>query len=253
MSLSTIADLPITKVGDHALRFNALIYGESGVGKTTLVGSADEIPEMRKILVLDIEGGLLSIKDKYPNVDSVRIKSWTDMQRVYDALYAGEHGYNTVIIDSLTETQKMSMDQIMRKLIDEHEERDGDVPGIREWNINIEQTRKFVRAFRDLPMTTLFTALSRVDKNSMTGVTRTKPSLSGKVADEVAAFLDIVSYLYVKEHDGENKRMLLCGSTPTTVAKDRTGKLDQVLMNPTMSMIWKAVKGFTDDDSTTQS
>src|SRR6185369_5586381 len=253
MSLATIAGLPIRKVADEPPSFNMLVYGDSGVGKTTLAASADSLPEMRKILVVDIEGGLLSIKNRYPNVESVRVTSWADMQEVYNQLYAGDHGYRTVIIDSLSEAQKMSMDLVMRKLVDQHEERDPDVPSIREWNINIEQTRKFVRTFRDLPVNTIFTALAKSDKNQMTGAVRIKPSLSGKVADEVAAFLDIVSYYYVKEHDGENRRMLLCGATPGIVAKDRTGSLDQVMVEPTMSTIWNAVKGITSNDAAAES
>lgn len=250
MSLATIAGLPITKVADQPPRFNMLVYGESGVGKTTLAGSADLVPEMRKILVIDIEGGLLSIKNRYPSVESVRVTSWEKMQEVYNYLYAGGHGYSTVIVDSLTEAQKMSMDRVMRKLVEEHEERSADVPGIREWNINIEQTRKFVRSFRDLPLNTIFTALPRTDKNERTGASRTKPSLSGKVADEVAAFLDVVAYLYTKEYNGENKRMLLCSATQDTVAKDRTDKLGQVIVDPDMSIIWNAVKGLISDDAT---
>lgn len=249
MSLTAIAGLPISKVTETPVLFNLLIYGESGSGKTTLAGSADGVPEMRKVLFLDIEGGTLSLRSRYPNVESVRIKSWDDMQRVYDELYRSDHGFNTIVLDSLTEIQKMSMDAIMRRLVEQHEERDADVPGIREWNINIEQTRKFVRLFRDLPVNTIFTALSKLDKNPRNGAVRTKPYLSGKVADEVAGFLDIVAYLYTKEVDGSQKRMLLCGATQDNVAKDRTDRLDQVIMEPTMATIWKAVKGITNNDT----
>ena len=247
MSLNTIAGLAISKVSLQEPSPNILIYGESGAGKTTLAGSADAVPEMRKVLILDIEGGTLSLKDRYPDVDSVRIKTWFDLQQVYDELFAGGHGYRTIVLDSLTEAQKMSMDTVMRKLVEQHEERDADVPGIREWNINIEQTRKFVRALRDLPLTTIFTALAKQDKNQKTGVTKTKPSLSGKVADEVAGFLDIVAYLYTKEVDGEQRRMLLCGATQDHIAKDRTGKLEQVIQDPTMATIWNAIKGLNND------
>lgn len=253
MSLAAIAGLPIRKVTDVPVQFNLLIYGESGAGKTTLAGSADDVPEMRKVLILDVEGGTLSLRTRYPNVDNVRIKSWDDMQNVYNELYLDNHGYNTIVLDSLTEVQKMSMDTIMRKLVEMHEDRDADVPGIREWNINIEQTRKFVRLFRDLPINTIFTALSKVDKNPRTGVTRTKPYLSGKVADEVAGFLDIVAYLYTKEVDGTQKRMLLCGATQDNVAKDRTDRLDKVIIEPTMSTIWNAVKGIAQNDATAES
>lgn len=249
MSLTAIAGLPVRKVADYPLHINMLIYGESGAGKTTLAGSADEVPEMRKVLIIDIEGGVLSLKNKYPTIDSVRVKSWDDMQGVYDELYEGSHGYNTIVVDSLTEAQKMSMDEVMRKLVAQHEERDADVPGIREWNINIEQTRKFVRAFRDLPVTTIFTALAKGDVNKRTGVTRTKPSLAGKVADEVAGFLDIVTYLYTREVDGEQQRILLCASTQDVVAKDRTDKLGQIIQKPSMNLIWNAIREINENDT----
>ena len=246
MSLATIAGLPINKVTEHPPFFNMLVYGESGVGKTTLAGSADEVAEMRKVLIIDIEGGTLSIRKKFPNVEVVRVKNWPDLQLVYDELYAGLHDFSTIIIDSLTECQKMSMDAVMKKLVNQYEDRDPDVPGIREWNINIEQTRKFVRLFRDLPMNTIFTTLCKTDKNMNTGAIRRKPSLSGKVADEVAGFLDIVTYLYTKEepsNPGHYIRVLLCGNTESEVAKDRTDLLPLTIPNPTMNVIWNAVKG----------
>lgn len=246
MTLATIAGLPIKKVTEHPPFFNMLVYGESGAGKTTLAGSADEVPEMRKVLMIDIEGGTLSIRRKFPDVEVVRVKNWFDLGTVYDELYAGLHNYSTIVIDSLTECQKLSMDLVMKKLVNQYEDRDPDVPGIREWNINIEQTRKFVRLFRDLPMNTIFTTLCKTDKNINTGAIRRKPSLSGKVADEVAGFLDIVTYLYTKEepgNPGNYLRVLLCGNTESEVAKDRTDLLPLTIANPTMSIIWNAVKG----------
>lgn len=251
MSLAEIAGLPIEKVSQKAPYFNALIYGESGSGKTRLAGSADDVPAMRRVLFIDVEGGTLTLRDTYPDVETVRVKSWVELQRVYDKLYEGNHDYTTLVIDSLTEVQKMSMDGVMRKLIEEHEERDADVPGIREWNINLEQTRKFVRAFRDLPVNTIFTALVQADKNTRTGAIKRKPSLSGKVKDEVAGFLDIVVYLYTKEIDQENVRMLLCTQTEDTVAKDRSNALPMTIQNPTMGLVWEHLhsKGNTSNGS----
>lgn len=239
MSLAQIAGIPIEKVSQKDPLVNMLIYGESGVGKTLLAGSADDVPAMRQVLFIDVEGGTLTLKNKYPNIKSVRVKTWHDMQAVYDELYKNNHGFTTLVIDSLTEIQKLSMSTVMRKLVDDHEERDADVPGIREWGINIEHTRKFVRAFRDLPVNTIFTALVQSEKNNRTGAMKRKPSLNGKVKDEVAGFLDIVVYLYIKEIDQANKRMLLCSQTEDTVAKDRSNSLPQTIENPTMSAIWE--------------
>lgn len=234
-----IAGLPVSKVIDQQPFINMMIYGNSGAGKTRLAGSADAVPALRRILFIDVEGGTLTLRNTpYNQIEVIRVKSWSDMESVYNELNAGRHGFNTVIIDSLTEIQKMSMDQIMRRLVEENDSRDADVPGVREWNINIEQTRKYVRKFRDLPVNTIFTALEHSEKNARTGATKRKPSLSGKVKDEVAAFLDIVVYLYTKEVGDENKRILLTGQTEDTVAKDRSSLLPMIIEDPTMEIIY---------------
>lgn len=236
-----IAGLPVSKVIEQPSTFNMLIYGHSGAGKTRLAGSADAVPELRRVLFIDVEGGTLTLRNTpYNEIEVVRVKSWQEMEDVYNELNnVSKHHYNTVIIDSLTEIQKMSMDRIMRRLVEENEDRDADVPGVREWNINIEQTRKYVRKFRDLPVNTIFTALEHSEKNMRTGAILRKPSLSGKVKDEVAAFLDIVVYLYTKEVGDENKRMLLTGQTADTVAKDRSNQLPMIIENPTMAVIYE--------------
>jgi len=105
--------------------------------------------------------------------------------------------------------------------------------------------RKFVRAFRDLPMNTIFTALKVDAKNDRTGMVTTKPSLSGKLADEVAAFLDIVVYYYVKQvvENGEkfDRRLLLTAKTETIIAKDRTDRLPIVVEEPTMQKLFDLI------------
>jgi hypothetical protein len=221
-----------------------LIYGDSGIGKTTLAGSADAVPMMRPVLFVDIEGGTESLRNPYPEVEQVRVKNWNEMQDLYGALYDGKHKYQTVVIDSLTEAQKFSMYEIMHKLAEIRPDQDPDIPSMREWGKNIEQIRKFVRAFRDLPMHTIFTALAKSDKNARTGIATWKPSLSGKLADEVAAFLDIVGYYYIKEVPDEEggtlqQRMLLTQKTEEFVAKDRSGRLPVVVEKPTMSSLFE--------------
>jgi hypothetical protein len=223
-----------------------MIYGASGIGKTILAGSADGVPEMRSVLFIDIEGGTESLRSMYPEVQTVRVTTWKEMQNVYNALHAGSSGYNTVVLDSLTEIQKFNMYQIMADLIAQKGDSnrvDPDVPSMREWGKNLEQIRRMVRGFRDLQMHTIFTALERVDKDDRTGMTTIRPSLSGKMADEVAAFLDVVMYYYVKDvKEGDEivtKRLLLTRKTAQHTAKDRSGKLPTVIEDPTMSMVYK--------------
>lgn len=233
-----------------------LIYGEFGVGKTLLTGQADQVPEMRKVLFIDVEGGMLSLQD-FPSIDVVRVKSWDEMQKLYDALYAGGHDYRTVVIDSLTEMQKFNMDQVMinmlKKAEDGDKERDPDLPGLQEWNKSATQIRRSVRAFRDLPVNTIFTSLVKEGKDRMNRPIKTL-DLPGQLARQVPAMLDYVWFYYKKEvpldpEDADNTRTrtarcLLTQGVPNTMAKSRigmNGKLPVVVQDPTMQYIFDMI------------
>jgi hypothetical protein len=237
LSQETLGGLEIRKVGDVDNTFNLMVYGRAGIGKTVLAGSAAEVEEMSPVLFVDVEGGTLSLNRRFPQIEVIRVQTWTEMINLYGELYAGNHGYRTVVVDSLTEVQKFSMLNIMGEVIREDPSRDPEVPSIREWGKNGEQTRRFVRGFRDLPINTIFTCLDMQDRNQKTGKTVTKPSLNGKLSTEVAGFLDVVLYYYPKDVDGENVRCVLSAGTEEIVAKDRSDGLPAVLPNPTMAEI----------------
>lgn len=245
----TIGGLKVRSVTEVSPYVNILVYGDPGIGKTRLAGSASLIPEMSPVLLIDVEGGTMSLADDFPDVDVVRVTTWDDMNSVYSELYDNPNLYKTVILDSITEMQKFSMDEIMRDAVKKNPERDPEVPGMREWGINGEQIRLLVRAFRDLHMNVILTALSKEDKDERTGITKTKPSLTGKLKDEVAGFMDIVSYMYKKrvKVEGSTERrlgtFLLSEGTDQYVAKDRSGKLPSILEDPTMSTIYNSITG----------
>lgn len=237
-----IAGFPIVSVGTMEQFVNILIYGEPGVGKTVLAGSSSVVDAMSPALLLDIEGGTMSLSDSYSNVDVIRVTHWADLQKIYNNLYQGKHGYKTVILDSLTEAQKLSMGDIMKRAVKEDPDLDPDVPTMRAWGKNIEQMRKFTRALRDLPVNVIFTALVDSDKDNR-GKTVSRPSFQGKLKGEVPGFMDIVAYYYVRQVGDNLKRILLTQQTDTTIAKDRSNKLPKLMEDPTMGSIYEAILG----------
>lgn len=231
---------------------NLLIYGEPGVGKTRLAASACKVPQMSPVLIADFEGGTLSLASDMPEVDiwpdpgEERRPTWKDVDTLYGALY-NKNPYKTIIVDSLTETQKFAMSQIMRDVVAKDSERDPDVASLREWGKSGEQIRRMVRAFRDLPCHTIFTCLVSEDRDERTNSWKTRPGLPGKLKGEVAGYVDIVMYLYKKEvgplSDREIKTLALTQGTERQTAKDRSGKLPAIMEAPTMAMIYDMIQG----------
>lgn len=238
-----LGGLEVVDVVSAVTYINMLVYGEPGVGKSVFAGSASAVEEMSPVLFIDIEGGTLSVAKLFPGCKVVRIKKWGDMQKVYDALYRGNTPYKTVVLDSLTEIQKFSMAQIMEQVVAEDGDRDPEVPSVREWGKNGEQTRRLVRGFRDLPMNVVFTCLADYDRDKQGNVTKTRPSLSGKLKGEVAGFVDIVAYMYKKTVGDNTQRLLLTSGTDKFVAKDRSTCLKPILQEPSMADIFAAVHG----------
>jgi hypothetical protein len=245
-----IGNKAITAAGDAERRINVLIYGDSGIGKTVLAGSAADVPEMRDVLVIDAEGGTESLVRTYPSVDVVRITNMKEIWPIYDELHRGSHPYGTVVLDSLSELQKYDLYEILEIGSTERPGKvDPDVAGIREWGVTLEHMRRTVRLFRDLPCNTIFTALVNYMKDPRTGMYIKNPGLQGRAAAELPAFPDIVLYYFSKEVkqvvDGEEvtveKRIAQSKRTSTVAAKDRTGLLPAAMRDPTMQKIWTAV------------
>jgi len=250
---TSIGGLKITKVADLAPHLNMLIYGDPGVGKTRLAASADQVPAMRDVLILDVDGGALSAKEVYPNVQRIRVTTWTDLISVYTDLFSNpDHGFNTLVLDTATEAQKYSMSGIMEKVIAKDAERDPEVPSVREWGITSEQVRRLVRGFRDLPLSFIMTCHLADDKDDKTGIIKKAPDLPGKLKKQIAGFFDVVAYMYVKdiekEDDAGNKikeehRLLMTAATDRITAKDRTDRLPRIVVDPTMEQLYTKMIG----------
>lgn len=244
-----------------------LVYADPGVGKTYFLGTADDDPRLTPALLVDTEGGTLTIRGK-KNIDVVRVRSYEDIVKLINHLRMPDHSkcshrqWKCIMIDSLTELQKQIMQEILRMEYVKKPSRDPDIPEMRDWGKNAERVRKVVRAFRDLQgYHIIFTLLQREIKDDNTGITVVKPGLPGQLADDIAGFIDIVGYLQIvrkeetkKEGDKAVKkvsvsRQMIVQPISRAIAKDRSDVLGDVIIDPTLPKMLDAILEATNGSS----
>jgi len=240
----TIAGLIPEPVGEieHTSRINALIYGEPGDGKTHLSGSADEVPEWRKVLQLDVEGGSMTLRRKFPRVETVRVTSWSKLWDIGHDLFMNDcYDFGTVIIDNLTEAQNLCKRKVMEDAKERAKDPDDielEVPRQRDWGVLAERTMLLVRNYRDLPVNFIATAhVMEVSDNR--GKKKLKPALQGSAKHNLPAAFDLVFYLRKAKIDGQDEevRLLSTSGTSEYIAKERDTNIPKQLGNPTMAEI----------------
>lgn len=232
--------LEVKPPSDVIQHLNLLVYGEPGAGKTYLAATAQDHESTTPVLFLDVEGGTTTIRRR-KDVDVKRVNSIAELVEIHKVLNDENDGYyKTVIIDSLTELQKLDMRDIMREVVQRRPDLDPDVPSMREWGKSAEHMRRIVRGFRDLPVNTIMTALSNIERDE-NGVVTYTPSLPGKLKMEVPGFMDIVGYLSAQIENDETIRRIQFAKSRRVIAKDRTDALDPVVDFPTIPLLWEAI------------
>ena len=233
---------------------NAMFYGEPGVGKTHLLGTAQDHEITSPLLVIDIDGGIATLR-KRPDVDVIQVRSTKQLIQAYRHLFNSrppdgeKFPYGTVGIDSLSELQQLDLVEVMKEFSKINDKIDPDVPDQRGYGKSGTHMRDFVRAFRDLPCNTVFTCHSQTERdNNMRMLTQIK--LVGKLRIDIPGFLDIVGYYRSEVEDGETNRYMQFVNTGTIIAKDRTGAFDAVEINPTIPSLWDKLQATNEEGET---
>lgn len=216
--------MEIIKPGE--LQFlKALVFGPPGQGKTTLLGTAQADARMAPMLLLDFEGGMGSLAGL--DIHVAPIRSWEDFDEVYENLAEGNEvggvdysAFKSVGIDSITEVHIFALLDILDK--QGKERKDPELLEQRDYGKASVQMRRLLRAFRDLPVHVVFTALSKEVEKPRRGKVQV-PMLSGQMAEEAPGLMDVVGYLALTEDDdGEQMRTLLLKNYPKFEIKART-------------------------------
>ena len=219
----------------HSDGVKALIYAESGSGKTSLAATLD----LKKTLVISFESGLLSLLDEKgcEDIQYVEPQDLGDLKDVYDALkndpkFAAK--YDTIFIDSLSEISEMMLAAL--KL--DPTVYTGMKDNMKLYMIAQEKMIGIAKSFRDLKGFNVFmTALAATQTTNM--VEKLVPSMAGqKLATKLPPLYDFVFYLNV---DSDGTRKLITQPTNSITAKSRSRKLESA-ETPNLGAILKKIK-----------
>lgn len=229
-----------------------LIHGPQGSGKTTL---ASTLAEFGPLLFIDLIGehGTQSFRGApyESNIDVIRPKSVTALDDVFWQLAEGGHKYKSVVVDSLTSVQKMTMRFLLGH--DEtavREIKQGTAPAdIRTWGQALDVMTDFATfwysladASRPQPMHVAMTAQTKMIENEETGaVVRTPDVQKGALSITLAApayviYTDVEDNLDAIGDDTQpaTRHIVRFGSNPDYRTKARVpihlrGKIPEVL------------------------
>jgi hypothetical protein len=138
--------------------------------------------------------------------------------------------YETVVIDSLSEIQKMNLQYVVTTF---PEIKRGyiDLPSQSDWGKSLNDFDKLLRAFRTLKQHLICTAPAtrRVFETDPV-----EPSLAGKAtASNVCRAMDVVGYMYVSTDEEGKNRHYMAFDLSSHVTKGRLKGLPPKLTNPT--------------------
>ncbi len=219
------------------MKFNCLICGESGVGKTPFAATLAECEQTSPCLFMDVDMGTMSIVSKLrPTV--VEITAWSQVQRLYSLLKNQRWDelaellgtepleYKSVVVDSGTE-----LEYILRKsVVLANEHGDKEIPSQPDYLKTQERFRSLYRAFRDLPLTLVMTTGIRDLKDDVMGMVKFFPSFQPGLTRDLVRMTDLVLFMDVRLD--ESKKYVRCLQTHPSqriIARDRSQKLEPLI------------------------
>ena len=160
-----------------------MIYGQPGIGKTTLACSAPSP------VLLDYDGGVSRINGAH-QVDTVQISSWEDTEKALTEIK--ESGcYKTIIIDTVGKMLSY-MDEFIMRNNPRMKKSDGAL-SLQGYGMRKAMFKRLISKVSIIGMNIIFVAHDKEDKHGEDVVVR--PEVSGSAYQDLMKELDLVGYM----------------------------------------------------------
>lgn len=238
MKISKVKDIMDKKQAG----ITGLIFGFSGTGKTWLAAMSP-----KPLIILTERNGITSIGHANPDATIAEVSSADEL---FEIVLQAKNGYveynkqkiyfDTLVVDSLTECQRLIRDRILQR--NKREEMI-----LKDWNTLANHMERFVRALRDLPVHVICTALCEKYHEDSSGKIHVQPMFDGKkTGQQISQYFNFVGYYFRKEaqKDGLYVRSLMFDG-PSNYACKSAHPIVGIIENPSLKDILNKLQTYT--------
>jgi phage nucleotide-binding protein len=218
------------------------LTGAPGTGKTTMIGTLDDIPEFAgRVLILAAGHGILALADR-PNIAVYPVDKWSVLKEAHDYLSRKEHPYRVVAIDVATEAyhQVLLPEVIAEGLKTSHGQPTQEAYGVANSRF-IQMVRDYRVLAERTGMYVIFTSHTSETKDEERGMILVRANLTPGTLSHVLGIVDVAGYLEVRP----KKRLLYLVGTDRIWAKARKpvsyGPVPETIENPTFAKLFEAL------------
>lgn len=215
-------------------RLTVLIYGEPGIGKTTLAKTLP-VSDDSKLLYVAADPGQLALRDR-----GFACVSWDDPDAERPLTEIGKHAdesdYEWIVVDGIDD----ACQHVLNAMLKAHKD------GRKAYGETKTVFERWLKAMRDLSGKNVLFISHMNSTQDDSGATRYGPSMpSAGTRDMVPPLFDLVGCMRaVRSAEGKIERMIQFRPEAGTayICKDRSGVLDD-LEQPDLSKIFQKIHG----------
>ena len=211
-----------------------LIYGQSGAGKSYLAATAP-----KPLVLLTEMNGQMSISHSNPEADIIHIQNIKMLVSVLQDIENNPKNwkkYKTIVIDSITEMQRLIKDSIVGKGVME----------IQHWSKLTSNFRNLIRKIRNLEQNVICIGLVESEMEESTGQRHVRPAFEGKkTGPEIAQYFNFVGLLFTKQQLVDDKmitvrNLMLDG--PDRIMCKTIAPLTGTIENPNIKSLFEEIQ-----------